>query len=60
MCIRDRFDADAGRISVRSPIARALLGKRIDDEALVQRPSGEIAYIITGIEFPEADEARSK
>jgi transcription elongation factor GreB len=53
----DEFDADAGKISVRSPIARALLGKRVDDEALVQRPSGEIAYVITGIQFPTSDGA---
>ena len=54
----DEFDADAGRISVRSPIAKALLGKRLDDEAVVQRPSGEIVYIVTSIEFPSDDALR--
>jgi transcription elongation factor GreB len=53
----DEFDADAGRISVLSPIARALFGKQVDDEVLVQRPSGEISYVITAIEFPPASDA---
>lgn len=49
----DEFDADHGKISVASPIARALLGKRVDDEVEVQRPSGEIYFTITAIEWPE-------
>ena len=51
----DEFDADAGRISVRAPIARALMGKTVDDEAVVARPSGEIVYVITAIVYPSDD-----
>ena len=51
----DEFDADAGRISVRAPIARALMGKTVDDEAIVARPSGEIVYVITAITYPSDD-----
>lgn len=51
----DEFDADAGRISVRAPIARALMGKTVDDEAIVARPSGEIVYVITSITYPSDD-----
>src|SRR5690606_12605786 len=34
----DEFDVEASKISVASPVARALLGKEVDDEATVQRP----------------------
>jgi transcription elongation factor GreB len=37
----DETDAGAGRISVESPMARALLGKRAGDDAVVRRPKGE-------------------
>ena len=36
----DESDPDKGLISVTSPIGRALLGKRVDDEVRVQTPSG--------------------
>jgi transcription elongation factor GreB len=54
----DEFDAKKGRISVDSPVGRALMGKRIGDEVLVRRPRGETAYIILGIDYDtsESDE----
>jgi transcription elongation factor GreA len=36
----DESDAAGGRISVTSPIARALLGKGVDDSVTVQVPKG--------------------
>src|SRR5688572_30669910 len=36
----DEFDPKIGFISVDSPVARALLGKRDGDEVTVQRPKG--------------------
>ncbi|HEY8378875.1 MAG TPA: transcription elongation factor GreB, partial [Nannocystis sp.] len=36
----DEFDVDVGKISVASPVARALLGKEEGDEVTVQRPRG--------------------
>lgn len=33
-------DASAGRISVTSPVARALIGKEVDDTVTVQVPNG--------------------
>ena len=36
----DEADAACGRISVTSPVARAILGKRVDDEVVVQVPKG--------------------
>ncbi len=51
----DETDASAGRISVESPMARALLGKRVGDDALVRRPRGESELLITAIRYePEA------
>ena len=45
--IYDRMDY----ISIDSPMARALLRKEVDDEAIVQTPSGEVCWWITGIEY---------
>ena len=39
-------DIKLNRISVSSPIARALIGKEIDDVATVQAPGGNIEYEI--------------
>ena len=44
-------DAKKGRISYESPLARALIGKSIDDEIEVTVPSGEKFYLIKQIEF---------
>lgn len=49
----DEFDLAAGKLSMDSPMARALLGKRVDDEALVMSPSGQQSYFITRIHYPE-------
>ncbi len=47
----DEFDIEAGKLSMDSPLANALLGKRIDDEVHVQSPSGEKIYYLTGIRY---------
>ena len=47
----DEFDIDAGKISWKSPIARALLGKKIDDEVKIQKPSGEEIVTVLDIKF---------
>ena len=38
----DEFDLKQGWISLNSPVARALLGKRIGDEVSIDRPAGKI------------------
>jgi transcription elongation factor GreA len=40
----------AGRISVGSPVAQALLGRSAGDEAVVRTPGGEVRYRIVAIE----------
>ena len=47
----DEFDIKQNKISWKSPVARALLGKKIDDEVKIQKPSGEEIVIVTKIEF---------
>ena len=47
----DEVDAGAGRISHRSPVGRAILGKQKGDFATVNRPAGEIEVEILKIEF---------
>jgi transcription elongation factor GreB len=49
----DESDPKSGRISVDSPVGRALLGKRIGDEVLVRRPRGETEYTILEVEYDE-------
>ena len=44
-------DAAAGKISITSPLARALIGKTIGDTAEVTAPGGGKAYEITGVKF---------
>jgi transcription elongation factor GreB len=49
----DEFDIDAGLISLDSPVARALLGKREGDEVTVRRPKGDAVYTIARVRYPE-------
>jgi transcription elongation factor GreA len=44
-------DIKLNRISVSSPIARALIGKEIDDVVTVQAPGGNIEYEIVDISY---------
>jgi transcription elongation factor GreB len=49
----DEFDLKAGKLSMDSPMARSLLGKRLDDEVLVRSPAGEQILYITGIRYQD-------
>jgi len=44
-------DAKVGRISYVSPLGRALIGKKIEDEIEVSVPAGERFYVVDKIEF---------
>ncbi len=46
----DEADLKKGKISVMSPIARAIVGKIVGDAAVVTTPSGEAEYEIQGVE----------
>ncbi|RMF16658.1 MAG: transcription elongation factor GreA [Candidatus Dadabacteria bacterium] len=45
----DEADPKAGRLNVHSPVARALIGKRVGDEVEVHTPGGERAYEVLDI-----------
>jgi transcription elongation GreA/GreB family factor len=47
----DEANADEGLISYVSPLARALIGKSVDDIATVRLPAGQREYEITAVEF---------
>lgn len=48
-------DLERGRISVTSPIGRALIGKSVGDEVSVNTPGGIREFEITGITVQEED-----
>ncbi len=47
----DEADVKLGKVSYQSPVARALIGKQLDDVAVVQTPSGMVEYEITDVEY---------
>lgn len=44
-------DAKLGRISYNSPLGRALISRRVEDEIEVTVPSGDRFYVVDKIEF---------
>lgn len=44
-------DAKSGRISYSSPLGRALIGRKVDDEVEVSTPSGDRYFLVSRIEF---------
>ncbi len=44
-------DAKLGRISYNSPLGRALIGRRVEDEIEVTVPAGDRSYLVQKIEF---------
>ena len=47
----EEADVENGKISISSPLARALLGKKIDDSVEVYSPGGSKEYEVENIEF---------
>lgn len=47
----DEIEANSIAISVDSPMAKALIGKAVDDEVVVRTPSGAVEYWITAISY---------
>jgi len=48
----DEFDEQDDYISMDSPVAKALLGKSLDDDVSVITPKGKLTYIVVGVEYP--------
>ena len=47
----DEANIKEGRISIGSPIARALIGKQSGDSVIVKAPGGNIEYEILSVEY---------
>ena len=47
----DEASIKDGRISVGSPIARALIGKEVEDSVIVKAPGGDVEYEIISIQY---------
>jgi len=50
----DEVDVAAGRISIASPVGRALLGKRAGDVVVLRRPKGDVEVTVTSVTLPAA------
>lgn len=49
----DEFDAATGLISMDSPLGRALMGKRLDDEVKVELPGGLKTYVVVSVRYEQ-------
>ncbi len=47
----DEFNPQTGWISMDAPVAKALLGKALDEEVAVQLPQGEVHYLVVAIRY---------
>mgnify|MGYP005852484085 CR=1 FL=1 len=47
----DEFDVASGRISMDSPLGRALLGRSAGDAFTLQRPKGPVTYTVVAIRY---------
>jgi transcription elongation factor GreB len=54
----DEFDLSRGYLSIDAPMARALLGKRVEDEVSVRTPDGWTQTVITRIHYDPLPPAR--
>ena len=49
----DEFDPKKNAISINSPMARALIGKEVDDEVTVETPEGKKNWYINKIQYTD-------
>jgi transcription elongation factor GreB len=54
----DEWDVSAGKISVLSPIGKALLGKEVGDDIEVRRPKGDLELTIVALDYPSYPESQ--
>jgi transcription elongation factor GreB len=52
----DEFDAAAGRISLDSPLGRALLGRAAGETFVAERPKGAVTYTLLEVRYAPDDE----
>jgi transcription elongation factor GreB len=49
----DETDAARGWISIDSPLARAALKARVDDEFEAELPNGRMRFVVVGVSYAE-------
>ncbi len=47
----DETDAELGHISIDSPLARAALKKRVDDEFAAELPTGRCSFVVVAVRY---------
>ena len=47
----DEADLTQRKISISSPMVRAIIGKEVDQEVVVTTPSGEVEYLIESVDY---------
>ena len=47
----DEVDVEQGKISWSSPLGRALLGKKVDDDVVFESPKGEKNYLVLKVSY---------
>ena len=47
----DEFDLSQGLLSMDAPLARALIGKRVDDEISIETPGGTRQWLVVNIDY---------
>ncbi|MDR2869476.1 MAG: transcription elongation factor GreA [Deferribacteraceae bacterium] len=47
----DEADISQGKVSILSPLSRAIIGKKAGDDVIVQAPGGDIEYEIVEVAF---------
>lgn len=47
----DEIDAASEHVSMDSPLGKALLGKRVDEEVRIEVPGGQRSYFVTAIRY---------
>lgn len=52
----DELDLDRRYISIDSPMARALLKKQVDDDAVVRTPEGPVTWFVLDIRYPKPED----
>jgi transcription elongation factor GreA len=50
---QDEADLKNGKISVQSPVGRALIGKRVGDQVEVTTPARVVGYEVLAIRFDD-------
>ena len=50
----DELDPARRYVSMDSPLARALMGRRTDDEVTIEVPGGRKTYVVVGVRYEES------